>query len=348
MKAFTLSLIASCLLLAGCSSESGNSLLTPNCTGSPYDVYLVMPSELNETPLNDSLHAIFEYPMEGTPSGDEYFYVSTIQPENFVRIIRTLRNIVIIDVDPRNSEKPHMTKEFDTYARGQIIIKMYGNDQQTLADYLMQHQAEIRKTIVDIEIERSVQYLSKNFNSQQKRRLKKLQQVTLDIPETISRTAIGQTDPNFFWATDNITDKQSHIVVYSIPYTDANVFTLEGAIAVRDSVLKANIPGASEGSYMTTYQKYILPTYTPINVNDNYVGELRGLWKMENEWMAGSFVCHIRLDEINNRVIFAEGFCYAPRDSKRKLIRNLEATLHTLKLPADIQAEEAAKAAQQQ
>ena len=51
--------------------------------------------------------------------------------------------------------------------------------------------------------------------------------------------------------------------------------------------------------------------------------------------MAGPFVCHIRLDEVNKRVVFAEGFCYAPNDNQRLLIRNLEAALYTLKLPSD-------------
>ena len=56
---------------------------------------------------------------------------------------------------------------------------------------------------------------------------------------------------------------------------------------------------------------------------------------MRNGLMAGPFICHIRLDEVNKRVVFAEGFCYAPNDGKRLLIRNLEASLYTLKLPSD-------------
>ena len=59
------------------------------------------------------------------------------------------------------------------------------------------------------------------------------------------------------------------------------------------------------------------------------------MWRMRNGLMAGPFICHIRLDEVNKRVVFAEGFCYAPNDGKRLLIRNLEASLYTLKLPSD-------------
>ena len=97
----------------------------------------------------------------------------------------------------------------------------------------------------------------------------------------------------------------------------------------------ANIKGGGEGSFMSTNKKVIYPEYKALNVGGKYIGELRGMWRMENGLMAGPFVCHIRLDEINKRVVFAEGFCYAPNDNQRLLIRNLEAALYTLKLPSD-------------
>jgi hypothetical protein len=99
--------------------------------------------------------------------------------------------------------------------------------------------------------------------------------------------------------------------------------------------MKTHIEGGIEGSYMTTNRRIIQPEYRAINLNGRYVGELRGIWRMENGLMAGPFVCHIRLDELNQRVIFAEGFCYAPHDDKRTLIRNLEGVLYTLRLPSD-------------
>ena len=100
--------------------------------------------------------------------------------------------------------------------------------------------------------------------------------------------------------------------VYSVPYTDQNIFTLEGAVAVRDSVMGANIEGSDSTQHMETNRNVVLPEYKALNVGGHYVGELRGMWRMRNGLMAGPFICHIRLDEVNKRVVLAEGFCYAP------------------------------------
>lgn len=348
MKKLFLVLTATLALCASCSN--GGEALMPEATGAPYDLYIVMPEDLkpiyaddalgnkrqiNETPLYDSLHAVFEYPMEGTPNGDEYFYVSHILPEHFVRNIQTLGNVVLLNIDPDNGSEPVIKMEKDKYARGQVIVKMYARDQQSLADYVMKLQEGLRNVFVKAEISRGMEKLAKDNAQLQEDRLMKMQSVSMLIPFAIKKNGVGAADSTFFWATDDYMDKQSHIIVYSVPYTDPNIFTLEGAVAVRDSVLKANIQGGPEGSFMTTNKKVVLPEYKALNVGGKYVGELRGMWRMENGLMAGPFICHLRLDELNKRVVFAEGFVYAPDSGKRRLIRNLETSIYTLKLPSD-------------
>ena len=348
-KHFLLFLSATILSMTSCTKEATEALM-PEATGAAYDLYIVIPEELkpvygedalgnkrqiNQTPLYDSLRAVFEYPMECTPNGDEYFYVTNILPEHFTRNIRTLGNVVQLSIDPTNASDPVVTMERDKFARGQVIVKMYARDQQSLADYIMTIQEGLRNVFVKAEISRAMHKLEKDNALQQEDRLMKMQNVSMLIPFAIKKAGVGAKDKNFFWVTDDYMDKQSHLIVYSVPYTDANIFTLEGAVAVRDSVLKANIEGGTDGSYMTTNKKIVLPEYKALNVGGKYVGELRGMWRMENGLMAGPFVCHMRLDELNKRVVFAEGFVYAPNDGKRRLIRNLEASIYTLKLPSD-------------
>jgi len=53
--------------------------------------------------------------------------------------------------------------------------------------------------------------------------------------------------------------------------------------------------------------------------------------------MGGPFVSHSRVDEVNNRIITAEIFIFAPNDKKRDFVRTMEASLYTLKLPQDRQ-----------
>lgn len=323
------------LLLSSCQQDL-NQALRPDASGSPYDLYLVMNENLKSTSLNDTLHAIFEYPMECTPNGDPYFEVRHLSPENFQSsVIRIVANVVMIDIDPSNATEPVIIMDRDRYANGQTIIRMHAQSPESLAEYLSQMQERLRQVFVRSEIARRMRLLNAEHQHGQQERLMKLQDASLCIPTSMNVTCRSEEDSTFFWVSDNLATKQSHLVVYSVPYTNNDIFTLEGAVAVRDSVMGANITGTTEGECMETNQHVVLPEYKGMLIDGKYAGELRGMWRMKNGMMAGPFVCHMHLDEINRRVVFAEGFCYAPSQSKRLLIRNLEACLYTLRLPSD-------------
>ena len=57
---------------------------------------------------------------------------------------------------------------------------------------------------------------------------------------------------------------------------------------------------------------------------------------MEGDFMGGPFVSHSRVDEKNHRVVVAEVFVYSPEKMKRNLLRQVEASLYTLKLPGEV------------
>lgn len=328
------------LLMCSCEDEM-NKVMKPEASGTPFDLYIVMKENLQKTALNDTLQAVFEFPMEGTPNGDPYFQVRHISPENFrSSFIRVVANVIIINIDPSNATEPIITLERDLYATHQTIVKMYAKNILSLNNYLSQNQAQLRQLFVNAEIRKHVSLLAQEHQYSQNERLMRLQDASLYLPVTMNVVCRAAQDSNFFWISDNFATKQSHLVVYSVPYTDANIFTLEGAVAIRDSVMGANITGAGPDEHMETNQRVILPEYKALNLGGRYVGELRGMWRMKNGMMAGPFICHMHLDELNQRVVFAEGFCYAPHDGKRCLIRNLEATLYTLRLPSVLEVPE--------
>lgn len=330
--------MASVLLLTmtGCQKNLQKALM-PDASGTPYDLYLVLDEGLRQTSLYDSLISVFEAPMECTPNGDEYFRVRNLTPENFTSsVIRIVANVVTVDLDIQNAQEPVITMERDRYAKGQVIVKMHAKNAESLAEYLPQVAQGLRRVFVNNELNRHARILAEEHQPKQMDRLAQMQQVQLYIPRAMNGTCkAAQDSTSFFWVTDGFERKTSYLVVYSVPYTDQNIFTLEGAVAVRDSIMGRNITGVGENEHMITNRKVIFPEYRAINVGGKYVGELKGLWRMENGLMAGPFICHIKLDEMNKRVVFAEGFVYAPNDGKRLLIRNLESVLYTLKLPSD-------------
>ena len=336
MQRLLLSLFALVALLMSSCQRDLKLALRPDASGTPYDLYLVMEESLKSTPLNDTLHAIFEHPMECTPNGDPYFHVRHLSPENYQSsVIRIVANVVMIDIDPSNASEPVITLDHDRYATHQTIIRMHAKSSESLADYLPQMQERLRQVFVKSELNRRMAVFKEENRHDQQERLQRLQDASLCIPMAMNVTCNPEADSTFFWVSDNLATKQSHLVVYSVPYINNDIFTLKGAVAVRDSVMGANIRGTSEDECMETNQHVILPEYKGMLIDGKYVGELRGMWRMKNGMMAGPFVCHMHLDRINKRVVFVEGFCYAPNEGKRLLIRNLEACLYTLRLPSD-------------
>ena len=110
-------------------------------------------------------------------------------------------------------------------------------------------------------------------------------------------------------------------------------------IAMRDSVMKTNMPGENDGSYMSTVVVYS-PEFKEVTVRGKYCAELRGLWETKGDMMGGPFVSRSFVDEVTQRVITVEGFVYAPQLDKRNMMRQLEAYISTAKLPADTIADD--------
>jgi hypothetical protein len=143
----------------------------------------------------------------------------------------------------------------------------------------------------------------------------------------------SKTKEDFFWAGTNKATGDMNFVIYSYPYRDRNTFTKAYFVNKRDSVLKLHMPGAWQDSYMMTADTLLLETRA-ISVHDReYTFEARGLWRVKGDFMGGPFVSHSRVDITNNRVVTAEIFVYSPDGLKGNLVRRMEASLYTLKLP---------------
>ena len=179
---------------------------------------------------------------------------------------------------------------------------------------------------------RQIDNLKQRHNVQARQTVKELFDCDLMIPVEMSGEKRGK---DFVWLSDfnSVNPEILSFVMYSYPYTSVDNFSLENYIQKRDSVMKKNMPGGKPGQYIQTEKEYIDITET--SYKDRYLQITRGLWYMEGDMMGGPFVSHSVVDEKNNRVIVVEAFVYAAGQKKGKFIRKLEASLYTLKLPAD-------------
>jgi hypothetical protein len=152
--------------------------------------------------------------------------------------------------------------------------------------------------------------------------------VSMNVPPGF---VIADQKKDFIWYKYETPEISQGVILYTFPYVSDSTFTVNYLVSMRDSVLKANVPGSIKGSYMTT-EKRFEQVFNVFEHNKNYASEMRGLWTVENDFMGGPYISLAELDASNQRVIVALGYVYAPSKDKRNLLRQVEAMVYTLKL----------------
>ena len=100
--------------------------------------------------------------------------------------------------------------------------------------------------------------------------------------------------------------------------------------AIRDSIGKIYVPGRVPGSYMITERAY-LPYYYKTKVNNLEAILTKGTWEVQNDFMAGPYINYIIKDTLNKRNLVIEGFSFAPSESKRDYMFELNTIITTMK-----------------
>ncbi|RHJ95327.1 DUF4837 family protein [Parabacteroides bouchesdurhonensis] len=322
--------IVSLMLLVLFGACNSGSVMT-NATGLAYEVVVTMDQKDWKGEAGELIKADLGSPVPGLPQVEPSLRITYVQPHDFNGLLKYVRNILIVKIDPSVYSKVSLSYEYDVWAKGQVVLTMKAPDAAAIVEYLKANKDKLANFFVDVEINRAIAQLEKKYSSVVMEQLESKHDLMLNAPENMT---YYKDTTDFFWASNNANTGRTDLVVYTFPYTDPNTFTADYLVAKRDSVLKANLPGAFPDSYMATETRGGIQ-YTPITINGKYCGVLRGLWRMEGDMMGGPFVSHVRLDEKNNRVVVAEGFVFAPETNKRNFIRRIEAALYTLRLPGE-------------
>ena len=308
--------------------KSKKKLLMPNASGLPYEMLVVMGDDQWERPLGRAVFNVLDTDVPGLPQSERSFRITRVNPSAFdSNMFRIMRNVIQVDIQNIYTQ-PKLKFARNVYAYPQMVMTLQAPDEASLAEYVNKNAQSILDFFTKAEMNREIDNLREEHNLEASRLAKEILGVDIWVPWTVNNFKQGK---DFLWASTNTGKKDMSIVLYSYPYTDKKTFTLEYFLNKRDSVMKVNIPGGREGSYMTTQRDYVY--VKDATVQGKYAQVARGLWRVQGDRMGGPFVSHSRVDEVNGRVIVAEAFIYAPESLKRDLMRRMEAALYTLQLP---------------
>ena len=312
------------------TSKKKKPLLMPNATGLPYEMLVVMDDEQWERPLGRAVFNVLDTDVPGLPQSERSFRISRVDPSAFnSNMFRIMRNVIKVDIQDIYSQ-PKFKFARNVCSYPQMVMTLQAPDEASLAEYINANPQSIIDFFTKAEMNREIENLREKHNPEVSRLAREILDVDVWVPWEVNRFKKGK---DFLWASTNIGKKDMSIVLYSYPYTDNNTFTLEYFLQKRDSVMRVNIPGGPEGSYMTTNHDYVY--VEDGTVRGKYAQIARGLWRVQGDRMGGPFVSHSRVDEVNGRVVVAEAFIYAPESLKRDFLRRMEAALYTVQLPSE-------------
>ncbi|KAA6338615.1 hypothetical protein EZS27_013396 [termite gut metagenome] len=318
------------VLLCLCACKGNSRIMTPSSSALPYELIVVVNPETWERPAGRALYDVLTSDVPGLPASEPSFKVMHTAPNDYTDMLKLIRNIIITDIQPNKYTQAKFKQARDVYAAPQMILTIQAPNEEVFQKFVEENQKSIVDFFTRAEMNRQIINLEKKHNDLVSQKVKEMFDCEIWLPGEL---ASSKTRENFFWASTNTATADQNFVIYSYPYIDTNTFTKEYIIHKRDSMMKINMPGAFENSYMTTDSAMV--QVKPLNLHGEYTFEARGLWRMKGDFMGGPFVSHSRVDTKNNRIITAEVFIYSPDKSKGNLLRRTEASLYTLRLPSE-------------
>ncbi|MDR2836776.1 MAG: DUF4837 family protein [Bacteroidales bacterium] len=293
--------------------------------GLPGEIVVVMSNERWNSESGNILKAVLATESETLPMEEPLFALHQIEKSEFNQINMLHRNIIFQEINS-NIEQSYIKLIKDKYAKNQSFIHIIAKNQTEFVKIVLEHKDELIDIFLTNERNQFLKQFEKYNNKPAAKKLSARYSINMIIPQNFT---LDVENENFAWLSKETKKYTMNILVYTYPLTDSTELTAQYLIEKRNEVVKENIPGENDGSYMTTETKYNYPTFTLSKHKKLDTGILQGLWKVHGDFMGGGFVSYSKIDRPRNRVVTVEGFVYYPNHEMRDLIRELDAILYT-------------------
>lgn len=354
IRSLLLFILLSASMLSCSVSEKERVELLPNATGKSGDMIIMMDSLQWNTELGKEVKKIFMEEVEGLPRPENMFNVTWIHPKKNLKLLRQIRTLVYIFTLDDNSSGTRILREGFTpetlerierdtsfyfvntqneFSRGQEVVYLFGDTKENLIKHLQRDGDKIQDFFNKIEKERTRTAIYKTKS-------------TLGITTLLSEKygfelrlpvgyRIADQRPDFAWVRLIQPEIDNSVFVSWKPYESEYQLLPDSLIAWRNEIAQKYLfedPDNTE-SYVTTETTipFIPVKARQININNNFVMQLKGLWKTNNKTMGGPFVSHAFVDQQKGVLYYVEGFTFSPARKQRETIRELEAILETFK-----------------
>ncbi|CAH1001654.1 hypothetical protein LEM8419_02559 [Neolewinella maritima] len=340
-------ILACCVGLASCGNERLESTFspTPSAFGKINSLVVIADSSTWKAGVGDSVAYFFEAPYIILPQPEPIFDVRFIEPGRVVAepTWGQLRNyIVLADLSDTDSPTTQMvlndltdekiqqvrTEGFGTavaknkWATGQQLVYILGKNHNELLTGMSNVYPGVVRRLQQGEDERMrVTTYFEGVNRRLGDTVRQLAGASLEIPGGYDRVPLD-TD-SVIWLRKEVQGASLNIMVTKVPYRSQDQLSKAGLKEIRNRLGREYVSSTTENTYMQINDTD-LPLFTEsTELNGAFAIEGRGIWEIENDFLAGPFVSYLLNDTEDNELVFVDGFVYAPGRKKRDLMEEV-------------------------
>lgn len=322
-----LSAIAALLLVVGCRVESSPE--TRSTAGKDYQVVVLCDNDIWEGDVADAVCELLEEDIPGLVRPQGYFDIVKQVPSNEATEFDKKYGIVLsVKVSPSN-EAPSYKVATNTYAQPQIIITIEASTTAQAVEFIKANTDELREVMIASERE---EYLKGAKRKPAKQLMEDFTQATgytMLIPANFSKA--NPADETLTWYIRDYKNKAQYIFAFNTEYNaEAGVQSVSADIvnainAKFNTIASKDVNGSR--MQINTYRDIVADI---VEVNNCKLLELRGCWEVSTDYMGGSFTAYTIFDPATSTATVIVFALYAPEDSQRNLMHQLEDLIYTL------------------
>lgn len=332
---FMPSILWGILLFSACKDMNGGKLQA--VSGSANELLVVMPKNQWEGAMGDTIRQFFGQDMTGLPQKEPIFNIINLPAAHFEKNARAHRSILLVSV--KNDADSASLNYYDSpWANTQKIFKITAPDAEAFYKIFDTNKEKMMSVYLKAERERLIDVYKKTADSKIFQKFKDDYDMLVYFP---GGYVINKDTSDFVWISSETRRNSKGVIFFEEPYESQSQLDYHVILDRTNEELAKYIPGPRDSTWMAL-DLNVPMTAAHYQYDGKYYALLiKGLWTVENDFMAGPFVLNVVLDQKNNRVIYMLGYIYAPDEEKRNKLRQVESILFSVKL--DNPEEESAK-----
>lgn len=324
-------LILAAITISSSCGNGSRKVLLPNVSGRAGEVVVVIEKSDWEASLGNDIRNLLACDCPWLIPREPLYSLVNVSPGGFGDLFKVHRNIVIMNVNPQLTSTG-LTIRNNVWAAPQCVVQVNAYTSEEASAIISENAEIITNAIEQAERDRVIHNC---ITYEEKEIARQVETIFGGSPHFPVGYKLRKITSNFAWIAYEKQYSNQTILMYKYPANgDNSDFTEENIIAHRDSIMKYNVPGMFDGTYMTTSQ-YIPPTVSYLKYKGMSFAQTRGFWEVYNDYMGGPFVSHSFYSQDGKEIIVTEAFVYAPKYDKRQYLRQVESILYSFEWKKD-------------